>query len=71
MNERDDSPFTEVVVDHARFLLDETYRQETRREVAALDRGSLTMIDVEHEFDGYCCALEPWSVTLPRLLAAD
>jgi hypothetical protein len=53
------------------FLLDETYRAEMRREVAAQDRGALTLVDVEHEADMFCCQIEPWSVTLPRLLVIE
>jgi hypothetical protein len=52
-------------------LLDETYRAEMRREVAAQDRGALTLVDVEHEADMFCCQIEPWSVTLPRLLVIE
>jgi hypothetical protein len=58
MNERDEV-FHEVVIVHARFLIDEAHREQTRREVAAQDRGALTMVDVEHEADLYCCAIEP------------
>jgi hypothetical protein len=46
MNERDEV-FHEVVIVHARFLIDEAHREQTRREVAAQDRGALTMVDVE------------------------
>ena len=63
--------FTEVVVDHLRFLQDAAYREHMRREVLRFDRGALTMVDVEHEYDESCCRLESWGITLPRLLGCE
>jgi len=60
-----------VTVDHRLYLRDRSYRRarhaEMRRLVTSKGVGHLVVV---HEDGGSCCDVEPWPITLARLVEA-
>ena len=58
-----------MIVDHARVIRDEPYRDRIRERLRALLRvPGVSLTDVLHEADRSCCRTQAWPLTAAHLL---
>jgi hypothetical protein len=57
-----------VKIDHLQLVRSREYAEVVADRVAVLPRGAVSTMTVLHEQDDSCCRLEPWGISLPRLL---